>query len=62
MKNKSHVVSWVPLLGVTFVALRLMGYIDWEWRVVLAPFWVPLAVFLGCLIILAAIKYYDLIK
>lgn len=47
MKNKSHVVSWVPLLGVTFVALRLMGYIDWEWWVVLAPLWVPLAVSLA---------------
>lgn len=37
------------LLGVLFVALKLTGYIDWSWLWVLAPFWIPFAIFLGFL-------------
>lgn len=33
------------LLGVAFVVLRLTHVIDWQWRWVLAPFWVPVAIF-----------------
>lgn len=35
------------LLGVLFVALKLTGQIDWSWFWVLAPFWIPFAIFLG---------------
>ena len=31
------------LLGVAFVVLKLMGYITWSWWLVLAPFWIPVA-------------------
>lgn len=31
------------LLGVVFVALKLLGVIKWSWWWVLAPFWAPLA-------------------
>lgn len=31
------------LIGVLFVALKLTHVIDWSWWLVLAPFWVPLA-------------------
>jgi hypothetical protein len=27
------------LLGVVFVTLKLIHYIDWSWWLVLAPFW-----------------------
>ncbi len=37
------------LLGVLFVALKLTGQIDWSWFWVLAPFWIPFAIFLGIL-------------
>jgi hypothetical protein len=35
------------LLGVCFVVLRLCHVIDWPWKWVLAPFWIPLALGLG---------------
>ena len=31
------------LLGVAFVVLKLTHYIDWPWKWVTAPFWIPLA-------------------
>jgi hypothetical protein len=32
------------LLGVSFVVLKLMGYITWSWWLVTAPFWGGFAV------------------
>lgn len=40
------------LLGVLFVALKLLGIIDWSWWWVTAPFWLPLALVLGLLLVL----------
>lgn len=31
------------LLGILFIALKLMGYITWSWWWVLAPFWIGFA-------------------
>ena len=28
-------------LGVMFVLLKLLGFVNWEWRWVTCPFWVP---------------------
>jgi hypothetical protein len=32
-------ISFVTLLGLTFIVLKLIGTIDWSWLWVLAPFW-----------------------
>ena len=39
-----------------------MGYIDWAWWVVLAPFWVPLAAALAGFVILGIIEYVSTSK
>ena len=36
-------VSWVFLLGVVFVLAKLAGWVNWSWWLVLAPFYVPVA-------------------
>jgi hypothetical protein len=35
------------LLGVVFVTLKLMGYIEWSWWLVTLPFWGGIVVFLA---------------
>lgn len=62
-KNENHVssggVGATGLLGVIFVALKLLGVIDWPWIWVLSPFWGCLALailFIAVVIIVAAIK------
>lgn len=40
-------VSALGLLGVLFVALKLLGVISWSWWWVTAPFWGPLALALA---------------
>ena len=40
-------VGVVGLLGVVFVTLKLCNVIDWSWYWVLAPFWIPVCIALG---------------
>ena len=48
--------GWVcQALGIVFVTLKLMHYIDWSWWWVTAPFWGPFAVAMGFLLLFSAI-------
>lgn len=42
--------SFLTLLGLLFIALKLMGYIHWSWWWVLAPIWIPMAIGLTVII------------
>ena len=46
------------MLGVAFVVLKLMGYIDWSWWWVTAPFWGSIALLL---VILATVSFITLV-
>ena len=37
-------ITWVSLLGVAFIVLKLCKVIVWSWWWVTAPFWVPAAI------------------
>jgi len=37
-------VGFGGLLTIVFVTLKLLGEIDWSWRWVVSPLWIPLAV------------------
>lgn len=41
------------VLGIVFIVLKLVGVISWSWWWVLAPFWIPLAIVVVCLVIFA---------
>lgn len=52
MSNQTSSVNLggpLGLLGVAFVVLKLMGYIDWSWWWVTAPFWGGFALILAIL-------------
>lgn len=50
--SSSAGISTTGLLGVLFVGLKLTGYINWPWLWVLSPFWIPLVIVLGVLLVL----------
>lgn len=52
--------SFLSLLALLFIGLRLAGFIDWPWWIVLAPIWVILAVMLVCFLALGVISYVEL--
>lgn len=47
--------SWLGLLGVVFVTLKLIGVINWSWWWVTLPFWGGLALAVVILVIVAII-------
>jgi hypothetical protein len=53
--------SALGILGVILVVLKAIGYIDWSWWWVLAPFWFPLSVVLLILIIAGLFLLFALI-
>lgn len=49
-------VSVFGLLGILFVCLKLLGYIDWSWFWVILPFFVPMFIVITVLVVwLAAV-------
>lgn len=39
-------IGFCGLLTIVFIVLKLTHYIDWEWKLVLAPMWIPIIIFL----------------
>ena len=50
-KTSGGGVGFLGLLTLLFIALKLLGKINWSWRKVLAPLWIPLAALVIILII-----------
>ena len=44
MENKtSGGISFLGLLQIAFIVLKLCGVINWKWLWVLSPTWIPMA-------------------
>jgi len=59
MSNKvenSGGLTFLGLLTVLFIGLKLTGYISWSWWWVLAPLWLPLTISLSVIFLLAFLK------
>jgi predicted exporter len=41
--NTSGGVTFLGLLLLVFITLKLTGFINWSWLWVLSPFWLPIA-------------------
>lgn len=48
-------IGFCGLLTIAFIVLKLTGFIDWSWWLVLAPLWVS-ATFVAVLLMIAWIK------
>ena len=67
MNRDTSGVSFLGLLTLLFIGLKLTGYITWSWIWVLAPLWIPISIALlvlsvgmlivGLGIIVKTIKY-----
>ena len=40
-------LTFVDVLLLVFIVLKLCGVINWSWWWVLSPIWIPLALFVG---------------
>lgn len=48
-------LGFFSILGLIFITLKLTGYIDWSWWLVLLPLYGPLALVLSIILIAFAI-------
>lgn len=51
--SSSSGIGFFGLLTILFIGLKLTGYITWSWVWVLSPLWIPLAVGVIFLLIIA---------
>jgi len=56
MEKGSTGIGFFSLLGIVFIILRLTGIIAWSWVWVLAPLWIPLALFVAGVFIVLLIR------
>ncbi|NWF45419.1 hypothetical protein F3K02_09185 [Hydrogenophaga sp. D2P1] len=54
--SSSSGVSFLSLLGLLFIGLKLTGFIDWSWWWVLAPFYVGLFLVIAVIAFVIAIN------
>lgn len=53
--NGSINIGFAGLLALLFIGLKLLGYITWPWIWVVAPLWVPLAIFVVLVVVFFAV-------
>ena len=49
--------SFVSLLAVAFIVLKLCGVIDWAWIWVLAPVWIPFALVFAIIVVMFVVAF-----
>lgn len=54
--NNNNGISFFTVLGLIFIALKLIGNITWSWWFVLMPLYLPLPLGLTIVIIYLTIK------
>jgi hypothetical protein len=48
--SSSSGIGFLGLLTIVFITLKLVGKLAWPWFWVVAPLWIPLAVFLAVVV------------
>lgn len=55
-ESKSGGIGFLGLLTIVFIVLKLCKVIAWSWWWVLAPIWIPVAVFLLVVLVLGIVS------
>lgn len=50
-------ISFVGLLTILFIGLKLLNYIDWSWLWVLSPLWISASIWIVILLIVLFIAF-----
>lgn len=53
MKNENRGLNDMDLLLILFIGLKLAGVISWSWIWVLAPMWIPLAIWVISVLVIS---------
>ena len=53
LESKTGGIGFFGLLTIVFITLKLTNYIDWSWWWVLSPLWIPFAMIVLVIVLLA---------
>ena len=57
VNNTRKGISFLGLLTIAFIVLKLVGVISWSWLWVLSPFWIPIVIaLLGVMVFVIWLK------
>jgi hypothetical protein len=52
-ESRTGGIGFFGLLTIVFITLKLTNYIDWSWWWVLSPLWIPFAIIVLVILLLA---------
>ena len=53
MENKTSVgITFLELLQVALIVLKLIGQIDWPWKIVLLPTWISIGIVVVAIVLI----------
>jgi uncharacterized protein (DUF983 family) len=55
--NSGGGVSFLSLLGITFIVLKLVGVISWDWWIVLSPIWGNILIYVIIMVVTAILVW-----
>lgn len=55
--NSGGGIGFLSALTILFVALKLLGKIDWSWWWVLSPIWIPILLVAVVLLVLMIVAF-----
>lgn len=50
-KSSNGGIGFCGLLAITFIVLKILGFIEWSWLWVLAPIWIPIVIIVFLVVI-----------
>ena len=57
VSSSSGGIGFFGLLGIVFIVLKLTGYINWSWWIVLSPIWRSILVGLLIFLVVSFVIY-----
>ena len=60
MENKGGSLSFLPLLTLVFIVLKLCKVINWSWLWVLSPIWISLLLSLLILVVIMIFSFFKM--
>lgn len=58
-ENGNSGTGFLGMLCLLFIALKLMGYINWSWVWVLSPIWISLTLMALIAVVVVLVEYYN---
>lgn len=60
VSSSSGGIGFFGLLGIVFIVLKLTGYINWSWWIVLSPIWGSILVGLLIFLVVSFVIYRNI--